>query len=72
VERFDRIADRRLHQHTLAGLLHADHTLPGLDYDHLLRVARALTRDQREVLEAWRRACFNVLTGTTTARSSTS
>lgn len=61
IERFDRPAGRRLHLHTLSGLLQADHTLPSLDYDHLLRVTRSLTRDHRSVVEAWRRACFNVL-----------
>lgn len=61
IERFDRRGDQRVHLHTLSGLLHTDHTLPSLDYDHLLRVTRRLTRDQRAVVEAWRRACFNVL-----------
>lgn len=56
--RFDR---PRLHVHTLAGLLHTDHTLPNLDYDHLLRVTGALTRDQRQVAAAFRLMVFNVL-----------
>lgn len=60
IRRFDRIDGTRLHCHTLAGLLHADHTLPALDYDHLLRVTGALTRDEGQVTEAFRRACFNV------------
>ncbi len=60
IERFDRADDRRTHQHSLAGLLEADAGLPALDYEHLLRVALRLTRDQRAVGEAFRRAAFNV------------
>ena len=64
VERFDRDphdATRRHHIHTLAGLLHHDHRIPGQDYLDLLKVARLLTRDHRDVVEALRRSVFNVL-----------
>lgn len=60
VERFDRVDDARRHVHTLGGLLHASHREPSLDYDHLLRVTLFLTKDHRQVEEAFRRAAFNV------------
>lgn len=64
VDRFDRppgVGHPRLHAHTLAGLLHADHRLPSLDYDALLRATLHVTRDHREVEAAFRYMVFNVL-----------
>lgn len=59
--RFDRDGNARLHMHTLSGLLHASHRLPSMDYEGFLRATRALTRDERQVDEAFRRMVFNVL-----------
>jgi serine/threonine-protein kinase HipA len=59
VRRFDRHGAERVHYHSLAGLcqmLGSD-----LDYQILLRVTRRITRDHAEVLQAFRRAVFNVL-----------
>ena len=64
VERFDRDllhAATRIHVQTLSGLLHADHAVPGQDYDDLLAATRALTRDHRDVVQAFRRMVFNIL-----------
>lgn len=61
VKRFDRDGDERLHHHTLGGLLHAGGG--DLDYQTLLRATRRLTKDEREVWRAYRRAVFNVLAG---------
>jgi serine/threonine-protein kinase HipA len=60
-KRFDRTADARVHMHSLSGLIHADHRNPSLDYDMLLRVTTALTRNIREAEKAYALACFNVL-----------
>lgn len=60
-ERFDRAGDRRLHMHTLGGLLHASHRVPSLEYDGLLKATMLLTKDQRQVEEAFRRMVFNVV-----------
>lgn len=59
VKRFDRDGGARIHHHTLAALSH----IPGCDlnYETLLRVTRRITRDEREVWRAYRRAVFNVL-----------
>ena len=61
VKRFDRDGAERLHHHTLGGLLHASGG--DLDYQTLLRATRRLTKDEREVWRAYRRAVFNVLAG---------
>lgn len=61
VKRFDRQAGKRVPMHTLAGLLHADFRLPAVDYTTFLRATRFLTRDEREVEKAYRRAVFNVV-----------
>jgi serine/threonine-protein kinase HipA len=60
-KRFDRRRDRRIHMHSLSGLIHADHRVPALDYDMLLRVVLVLTRNIVEVEKAYALACFNVL-----------
>ena len=60
IKRFDRDAARKVHVHTLAGLLHAPHTYPSTTYRDLLLATRRLTRDESAVAEMFRRACFNV------------
>jgi serine/threonine-protein kinase HipA len=61
IERFDRDGDKRIHMLSLSGLLHADHRLPTVDYDGLLKATLALTKDVTQVEKAFRLACFNVL-----------
>jgi serine/threonine-protein kinase HipA len=60
-KRFDRDGNGRLHMHSLGGLIHADHRSPSLDYDMVLRVTLALTRNIQEAEKAYSLACFNVL-----------
>jgi serine/threonine-protein kinase HipA len=60
-KRFDRDGDARIHMHSLGGLIHADHRTPSLDYDMVLRVTQALTRNIREAEKVYALACFNVL-----------
>jgi serine/threonine-protein kinase HipA len=60
-ERFDRNGNRRIHTHTLGGLLHASHRVPSLDYEGFLKATLALTKDHRQLDEAYRRMAFNVL-----------
>ena len=60
-KRFDRVADRRVHVHSLSGLIHADHRVPSLDYDTVLRVGLLLTKSIVEVEKVFALACFNVL-----------
>jgi serine/threonine-protein kinase HipA len=61
VRRFDREGDRRIHMHSLAGLIHADYRHPSLDYDTYLKTVLVLTRNMVEVEKAYALACFNVL-----------
>jgi serine/threonine-protein kinase HipA len=59
VKRFDREGAERIHCHTFARMVQT----PGadLDYETLLRVTAAVTKDHREVVRCFRRAVFNVL-----------
>ena len=61
VKRFDREGGRRVHMHSLSGLIHADHREPTLDYNLILRVVLVLTKNIVEVEKAYALACFNVL-----------
>ena len=61
VKRFDRDGKKRLHMHTASGLLHSDFRVPSLDYEDLLNLTGALTKDIREVEKMYRLAVFNVL-----------
>ncbi|GAB3515872.1 type II toxin-antitoxin system HipA family toxin [Emticicia fontis] len=61
VKRFDRDGLKRYHMHTAAGLLHSDYRMPSLDYEDLLTLTGALTKDIREVEKMYRLAVFNVL-----------
>lgn len=61
IERFDRDGNLRVHMHTLGGLLHASHRLPSLEYEGFLKATLSLTKDHRQVEEAYRRMAFNVL-----------
>lgn len=60
-ERFDRRGRARFHMHSLGGLLHASHRVASMDYEGFLRATLALTRDHRQVEEAFRRMAFNVV-----------
>jgi serine/threonine-protein kinase HipA len=61
VARFDRQEEKCTHMHTIAGLLHADHRAPSLDYESILKATLFLTRDIRECEKQFRNAVFNVL-----------
>ncbi|MCX6604715.1 MAG: type II toxin-antitoxin system HipA family toxin [Acidobacteria bacterium] len=61
VKRFDRRGGQRIHMHSLSGLIHADHRVPALDYNLILRVVWVLTKNIAEVEKAYALACFNVL-----------
>ncbi len=61
IRRFDRQGNKPVHMHSLCGLIHADHRTPSLDYEMVLRVTQALTKNMIEVEKVFRLACFNVL-----------
>jgi serine/threonine-protein kinase HipA len=60
IERFDVNREgRRLHAHTLSGLLHAEKA--GLDYADLFRATSRLMCSREDLLQVARRMIFNVL-----------
>lgn len=61
VKRFDREENKRLHMHTVSGLIHTNFRLPSLDYEDLLALTGGLTKDIREVEKMFRLAVFNVM-----------
>jgi Uncharacterized protein related to capsule biosynthesis enzymes len=61
VKRFERDGNRRLYMHTVSGLLHSNFRLTSLDYEDLLNLIAALTRDIREVEKMYRLAVFNIM-----------
>ncbi len=60
IKRFDRVHNRRVHMHTVSGLLNASHEHPSIGYGHLLRVAWTLVRRQSAVEQMFTRMAFNV------------
>ena len=62
VRRFDREDGMRIPLQSLSAALNVDYRLPSLDYEMLLRLTRRLTGDEREVVKAFERCVFNVLT----------
>ncbi len=62
IKRFDRIGDKRVHMHSVAGLTHSDFRFPTLDYDDLLALTLHLTKNVQEVEKVFRLACFNLFT----------
>lgn len=61
VKRFDRSDNSRIHMHTIAGLLHADHREPSLDYESIMKATLYLTKDIRQCEIQFRNAVFNIL-----------
>jgi serine/threonine-protein kinase HipA len=61
--RFDRKNGHKAHVHTACGLLHTDHRHASLDYENLIKLAKVLTGDVREVEKMVRLMIFNVKTG---------
>lgn len=59
--RFDRDRGKRLHVHSLSGLVHDDHRHPSFDYKGLLAATHKLTLNPSDVTAMFRLAVFNVL-----------
>lgn len=61
-QRFDRLAHKRRHMHSAAGLLHDNFRLSALDYGHLMDAALRLENDVRGAEKVFRLAAFNIYT----------
>jgi serine/threonine-protein kinase HipA len=59
-KRFDRIKDKKVHMHSVAGLIHSDFRYPTLDYNDLLKLTLHLTKNFKEQEKMFRLACFNM------------
>lgn len=60
-KRFDIVDNTKIHTHTLSGLIHADHRIPCLDYQDILKVTGLLTKDKVECEKLIRLTIFNIL-----------
>lgn len=61
VQRFDRRGNRRFHVHTFGNLIQSNFRIPSCDYLQFLQTVRLLTRDDGDVLAAFRQMVFNIL-----------
>ena len=60
-KRFDRVNGNRIHTVSLASLLETPYDVPTLDYYNLFQVIKRICVDtQNNMMEAFRRMCFNV------------
>lgn len=60
--RFDRgDQNERFHVNTLSNLIHADLVHPLLDYETLIKVSSALTKNQADVTHCYRQMLFNII-----------
>jgi len=64
VRRFDRVGERRLHMHSLGGLMHVDYDTPGtFSYEQYFRSVQSIVPPAdvyASVEDAFRRAVFNI------------
>ena len=60
--KFDRVQDKRVHIHSVAGLTHTDFRMPTVNYDDLLSLTLHLTKDINEQTRMYKLAAFNLIT----------
>lgn len=60
-KRFDRDKNKRIHMHSVAGLLHDDYQKSMLDYGHILDATLKLEKNKKSLEKVIRLALFNVL-----------
>jgi len=63
VQRFDRSGSKKIHVHSLAGLLQIDFRSITCTYEDWAKAALELSGDFRQVEEIFRRLAFNIITG---------
>lgn len=59
-KRFDRLAHKRLHTHTAAGIMHDNFRMSTMDYGHLMDCAFRLEKHVKAYEKIFRLAAFNV------------
>ena len=60
-QRFDLTDLERIHMHTISGLLHADHRIPTIDYEMMLKAAMHITHNIQNCRALYRQSVFNVI-----------
>ena len=60
-KRFDRNKNQKLHMISLSALLETTYRIPNLDYKHLFQVIQNICSNQDDMIETYKRMCFNVL-----------
>lgn len=63
VERFDRVHGEKLHVVSIGGLIGADYRIPSIDYLHIFKVGRLLTKNMEDLWKIYRVMVFNYLIG---------
>ncbi len=61
ITRFDRKENKRVHVHTFGNLIHSNFRIPSADYSDLFKITRNLTRNHKDVIQAFYRMVFNIL-----------
>lgn len=59
-QRFDRTANSRVHMLSVSAILETSHRIPNLDYDILMQLTAALTKNMQDIKNLYRLMCFNV------------
>lgn len=60
IKRFDRNNGKKIHMISAAAILEIDYRSPALDYNQLMKLTKILTNNTEDVIELFRRMCFNV------------
>lgn len=62
-QRFDRASEKHIHMISLSSLLETSFRLYNLDYLHLFKVTRSISKYSEDLYEVFGRMCFNVIYG---------
>ncbi len=62
VKRFDRVANKKLHMHSLCGMTHTDFNISGLySYEEYLQTIKLVVNNQKSVVDAYSHMIFNII-----------
>lgn len=59
-QRFDKTLAGRVHMLSVSAVLETSHRIPNLDYDILMQLTAALTKNMEDIKNLYRLMCFNV------------
>jgi serine/threonine-protein kinase HipA len=62
VKRFDRAKGKKIHMHTLGGLIHSDYNTVGeIDYKNFFSIAKSIGCTAKDIEDLYKRMIFNIL-----------